>query len=104
MRGRLLLPIVALLPTLGPIASTPASADQFGCTVLLCMSNPQGWASVPVCVQPVQLAFSLAARGRGWPQCPEANMSAQQSQTPNSVDVTTKDGTRTVPVEPTAPK
>lgn len=100
MRGRLLLPIVALLPMLGPIA--PAKADQFGCTVLLCMANPQGWASVPVCVQPVQLAFSLAARGRGWPQCPEANMSAQQSQTPNSVDLLTKDGTRTVPVGPTS--
>lgn len=96
MAMRLLLSAVAVLPTLGPLAPS-ARADTFGCTVLLCMLNPNGWASVPYCVQPVQTAFNLVARRRPWPQCPEANVSAQ-SPTPTSVEITTKDGTRTLPV------
>lgn len=63
---------VAILPLLGGVPTAPAKADQFGCTVLLCMSNPAGWASVPYCVFPVQTALQQLAKGKSWPQCPEA--------------------------------
>lgn len=96
MRCRHLFPAVVIWSLL--LAPGSARADVFGCTVLLCMMNPQGWASVPACVQPVQTAFNLAARRQPWPQCPEANLSAQ-SAGPNDVDITGKDGTRRLPTD-----
>ena len=41
----------------------PASADDVGCTVLLCLSNPAGWASVNECVAPVQNMFANLRSG-----------------------------------------
>ena len=43
-------------------------ADDEGCTVFLCLSNPAGWAAVAECVAPVQRALKAMARGRA-PQC-----------------------------------
>ena len=43
-------------------------ADDEGCTVLLCLSNPAGWAAVTECVAPVQRALKAMAKGRA-PQC-----------------------------------
>ena len=44
--------------------SVAARADEFGCTVLLCLSNPAGWATVTECVAPVQKMLNIL-RGRG---------------------------------------
>ncbi len=41
-----------------------ARADQFGCTVLLCLSNPAGWTSVAECGPPIQKMLDIL-RGRG---------------------------------------
>lgn len=95
MRRRHRLAVVAILPMLGVWAPVAARADVFGCTVLLCMMNPSGWASVPSCVQPVQTAFNLVARRQPWPQCPESNIAARVGA-PNSVDITGRDGTKRV--------
>lgn len=104
MRPRYLLATLAILPTLAALSPTPARADTFGCTVLLCMLNPQGWASVPYCVPPVQKAFALAASRRPWPQCPEANMSAQPDKPGESSDFVGQDGRMRVPLgKSTAP-
>ena len=46
------------------LTAMPARADEFGCTVLLCLSNPAGWASVKECVAPVQKLLNVL-RGRG---------------------------------------
>jgi hypothetical protein len=43
-------------------------ADDEGCTVILCLSNPAGWAAVAECVAPVQRALKAMAKGRA-PQC-----------------------------------
>ena len=43
-------------------------ADDEGCTVFLCLSNPAGWAAVAECVAPVQRALKAMAKGRV-PQC-----------------------------------
>lgn len=72
MKIRRLLPVVAFLPILAALAAAPAHADDFGCKVLLCILNPQGWSSVGACVPPVEQAFRMVARGKPWPQCPEA--------------------------------
>lgn len=98
MRWRHLLPINAILPSFAPLAPTPARADVFGYTVLLCMLNPGGWASVPACIQPVQAANNPVARRRFWPQCPEANMSAQ-SPSPGMVDNTSQEGTQRIKLD-----
>ncbi len=45
-----------------------ANADDEGCTVFLCLSNPAGWAAVQECVPPVQRALKAMAKGR-MPQC-----------------------------------
>lgn len=68
MRSGYCLAAVVALPTLAALSPAPVRADAFGCTVLLCMLNPQGWASVPYCVPPVQKAFALVASRRPWPQ------------------------------------
>jgi hypothetical protein len=54
-----------LVFVLGFAVSMPVSAfaDDFGCTVLMCLSNPAGWGSVVDCVTPVTKMFELVARG-----------------------------------------
>jgi hypothetical protein len=98
MRRWNLFATLAILPTLTAISPAPARADTFGCTVLLCMLNPQGWASVPYCVPPVQKAFALVASRRPGPQCPEANLSAQPDKAGESTDILGQDGTTRVPL------
>ena len=45
-----------------------SSADNEGCSVILCLSNPAGWAAVAECVAPVQRALKALAKARV-PQC-----------------------------------
>ena len=40
-----------------------ACADDAGCSVLLCLSNPAGWSSVAECVAPVQNMFANLRNG-----------------------------------------
>ena len=51
---------------LGILFSTAAAAraDEFGCTVLLCLSNPAGWTTVSECRAPIQKMLQIL-RGRG---------------------------------------
>ncbi|BCG83507.1 hypothetical protein [Mesorhizobium sp. 113-3-3] len=77
MKMSRVLPVVVVLPTLAALSSAPAQADDFGCKVLLCILNPQGWASVGECVPPVERAFRMVAHGEPWPQCPEAGSSGR---------------------------
>lgn len=77
MKLRFLLSAVAILPVLTPLAPAPAHADDFGCKVLLCILNPQGWSSVGECVPPVERAFRMVAKGKPWPSCPEAGSSGR---------------------------
>ena len=38
-------------------------ADDEGCTVFLCLSNPAGWANIGACVVPVQKMFANLRKG-----------------------------------------
>jgi hypothetical protein len=65
---------IALLASVA--ASANAQASQYGCTVLLCLSNPAGPTAVAECVPPIRQLWRDLARGRPFPTCEEANGSA----------------------------
>jgi len=48
---------------------TAASASDYGCKVLLCLSNPQGSTAVPQCEPPIRQLHEDLARGRPFPSC-----------------------------------
>ena len=50
------------------LASIQVKADEWGCTVVLCLSNPAGPTSVPECVPPVEELLAVIRSG-GVPQC-----------------------------------
>ena len=54
------------------LVSMPVKADDEGCTVILCLSNPAGWSAVAECVPPVQRALKNIAKGR-FPSCSYAS-------------------------------
>ena len=71
------LPVLWCLCT-GLLAAVPvfsaqsARADTAGCTVVLCLANPAGWASVSECVDPVESYFRSIRRKYRPPQCAES--------------------------------
>lgn len=50
-------------------ASLPAHADDWGCTVLLCLANPNGPQAVAECVEPINRLWDHLRRGRPFPTC-----------------------------------
>jgi hypothetical protein len=54
--------IVMALAMAGAVMPTAVRAD--GCTVLLCLSNPAGWAAVSQCVPPVRAVWKDLMKGR----------------------------------------
>ena len=67
--GRLCTGLLVAFPVL---SARPARADTAGCTVVLCLSNPAGWASVAECVAPVQAYFRSIRRKFRPPQCAQS--------------------------------
>jgi hypothetical protein len=53
---------------LSPFVSV-AQADDWGCQVLLCLSNPQGPMAVSECQPPITRLYSALRRGRAFPTC-----------------------------------
>lgn len=53
--------------------SMPAHADDYGCTVLLCLANPAGPMAVAECVPPIKKLYRDLARGRAFPTCQMAS-------------------------------
>ena len=49
--------------------------DEWGCTCLLCLANPNGWKSVNECVPPVKRLFRELRKGKPLPKCPQADES-----------------------------
>jgi hypothetical protein len=50
-----------------------------GCAVILCLSNPAGWATVAQCVPPVQAAWKDMLKGR-FPTCSYSTGTSDQAQ------------------------
>lgn len=61
-----------LLAAISVFSAGPARADTAGCTVVLCLANPAGWASVDECVAPVSAYFRSIRRKFRPPQCAES--------------------------------
>ena len=56
-------------------ATHPARADEWGCEVLLCMSNPAGPEAVGQCVPPMQRFYHVLSHGGSRPTCSESGWS-----------------------------
>ena len=54
------------------LSAQPARADTAGCTVVLCLANPAGWAAVDECVAPVTAYFRSIRRKFRPPTCSES--------------------------------
>lgn len=51
------------------IFAEPLHADQWGCEVLLCLSNPAGPTAEPSCKPPIHRLWRHLARGHSFPSC-----------------------------------
>ncbi|QTH24923.1 hypothetical protein HRJ34_28820 (plasmid) [Rhizorhabdus wittichii] len=49
--------------------AAPASANDLGCQVLLCLSNPGGATQYPACVPPMVKLWERLALGGSFPGC-----------------------------------
>lgn len=50
-----------------------AHADDYGCTVLLCLANPAGPMAVAECVSPIKKLYRDLMKGKAFPKCELAN-------------------------------
>jgi hypothetical protein len=64
---------VLMLGGLLAVATVVARADDFGCTVLLCLANPAGPMAVAECVSPIKKLYRNLARGKAFPKCDMAS-------------------------------
>lgn len=51
------------------LPATPAQANDLGCQVLLCLSNPGGATQYAACVPPMAKLWQKLATGGGFPGC-----------------------------------
>jgi hypothetical protein len=54
----------------------PAKADVQGCTVILCLASPTGWAGIAECVGPVSAYIKQSKKSKSRPSCPEGESSS----------------------------
>ena len=67
------------------LLSQSAIADDWGCQVMLCMSNPAGPMAVAECVPPIQRLYeAMSHKGFQWPTCDLAG--APDTPKPFTVD------------------
>lgn len=58
------------------LSVSAARADDWGCTVLLCLANPGGPTQYAACVPPVTRLWSHLKRGGAFPTCSGAGSNA----------------------------
>jgi hypothetical protein len=66
--------VVAPLLLAGALSGA-ARASDWGCQVLLCVSNPGGPTEYSACVPPIGKLYTVLATGGGFPSCSEGGMS-----------------------------
>ncbi|PDT06855.1 hypothetical protein [Rhizobium sp. M1] len=71
MKNLLLNGLFAICCTLPPylISGSNARADDWGCQVLLCLSNPGGATQYAACRPPIQKLWRELAEGHSFPTC-----------------------------------
>lgn len=69
--------LIAIPMVLGAIGIGQVShASDYGCTVLLCLSDPRGPRTESECRPPIDKLFRDLAKGRGFPSCAMAGSSS----------------------------
>lgn len=61
-----------MLALAAALPSSVSRADTAGCTVVLCLANPAGWAAIGACVEPVAAWFRSLWKGFRSPSCSES--------------------------------
>ena len=54
-------------------------ADDWGCTVVLCLANPAGYGAISECLEPVRKMFDIIRSG-GRPSCDGSGINLQISR------------------------
>jgi hypothetical protein len=68
--------VVVFLAAVFAISHTPAAyADETGCKIVLCLSNPGGAKQYAECHEPISVLESSIKKHKPWPKCNEANAS-----------------------------
>lgn len=75
--GRLALRLGALTASL-ILSWVPAQASDWGCQVLLCLSNPGSPTEYAECRPPIEKLYSVLASGGSFPSCSEGGMSTSK--------------------------
>lgn len=60
------------------IEDRPAHADDWGCKVILCLSNPGGPTQFEACRPPIERLWRDLAKGRSFPTCSGVGFSVSQ--------------------------
>lgn len=71
--------IAASLSSSSYIFDTNARADDWGCQVILCLSNPGGQTAFPECHPPIHKLWRHLARGRSFPTCSGVGFQSSRS-------------------------
>ncbi|WP_225040711.1 hypothetical protein WGT02_40020 (plasmid) [Rhizobium sp. T1470] len=66
---RILLFPVFCIVAFNSLSGSPARADDWGCEVILCLSNPGGPTQVAECRPPIEKLWRELARGHSFPTC-----------------------------------
>ena len=67
-----------LCVSLYTFSSSSARGDDWGCQVLLCLSNPGGATQYPECRPPIERLWSHLAKGRSFPICSGVGFTASR--------------------------
>lgn len=79
--------------------SAPAAASDYGCEVLLCLSNPGGPTQYAACVPPITKLWRELALGHSFPICSgggvaQAKLSGRRGSPTYQVTMTYADGSQ----------
>ena len=87
---------MAMLALATALPSAPAAANDLGCQVLLCLSNPGGATQYAQCVSPMTKLWQRLATGGAFPGCSggvaRTNVYDRDSTTRRRVVITFNDG------------
>ena len=85
--------IVSVLSVVMAGRSQLSKADNWGCTVTLCLANPAGYGAVAECLAPVAQMFDSIRNGGGVPSCDggTVNMQIMRGKKPSQRTITYTD-------------
>lgn len=70
-----ILAIITVFTAIAAAGAAPAAADEFGCKVLLCVSNPGGPRQFAECEPIINSLENMLKDHKPWPTCEEASSS-----------------------------